>query len=379
MTQSQLSEWLKQQIKNQNLKLDFSQLKKAFEGLEVADLDRARLTRSLAYIDQLTLSLDQLEKLAKASSNLGQLYVASIEKYKEEIKADLIYPLEEEKDQLTSEIIILTKSITKSKQQESLLTTKVEHLEKQIQFIIDNKTRLIEDIKINSQVIGEQGSHSVLTFEEQIFINDKESFSGIDAFVSTFATAFQGDEQKARIFSHTAIFQLKTYKALLANRIEPIQVLAKLTGNCKLFIQQAEPDWIKFELFYQKSIMPIWTSAYKHPDTIHFLILEDINIASIECYGRPLLDIINGIRKTLPGLNSEWPKNLWIFGIPIDLEGEQEFGIPLYKKTFSNWGAFPKILSDITIAEVPANNRLVLEEIFKHNTIVSSSLIEYLS
>jgi hypothetical protein len=64
----------------------------------------------------------------------------------------------------------------------------------------------------------------------------------------------------------------------------------------------------------------------------------------MECYGRPLLDLLNNIRKKLPGMSAQnqlFPDNLWIFGIPLTVSND-DFGLPLIKSTYRNWCSFPK-------------------------------------
>ncbi len=36
----------------------------------------------------------------------------------------------------------------------------------------------------------------------------------------------------------------------------------------------------------------------------------------------------------------EMPKNLWIFGVPLCNNDVNDFGLPLLKNTYKNWGFF---------------------------------------
>ncbi len=125
------------------------------------------------------------------------------------------------------------------------------------------------------------------------------------------------------------VHQLKYKKCLLAQNVAIIQKFATVLGNTRIILQQAEPDWLKFEYLCKNGLQRIWELSYDNPDNIHFFVLQDMNTASIECYGKPVLDMASGIRKNLPGLNSQWPRNLWFFGIPIKELTSGEFGLPL--------------------------------------------------
>ena len=143
-----------------------------------------------------------------------------------------------------------------------------------------------------------------------------------------------------------------------------------------MFIQQVEPDWLKFDNFYENGLKQIWQQAYSYPDKLHFIILEDLNMSSIECYGKPLNDLLGKTRKVLPGLGTTFPKNLWVFGIPIILS-THTFGLPLVKDTFLNWGAFPKIDGGWPFCEIKSDRVLGLETLLNHDLIGAPSIDDY--
>jgi hypothetical protein len=113
---------------------------------------------------------------------------------------------------------------------------------------------------------------------------------------------------------------------------------AEAVGNTNYIIQQVEPDWLHFSDFWKNGLGAIWHSAHNHPEILHFLFLEDINLSSPECYARPLFDVINGIRKHIPYGKTAYPENLKIFATKASTV-EPEIGLPLIEKTFEGWGA----------------------------------------
>jgi hypothetical protein len=176
---------------------------------------------------------------------------------------------------------------------------------------------------------------------------------------------------------HTSILLLKDYKCLLSVAVEPLQQIAILTNNAKVILQQVEPDWLKYDSLYENGLKLSWESAQANPDIIHFFILEDINLASPECYAKPLNDVIAGIRKTLPGISGTFPPNLWIFGVPLVVDSGQDFGLPLLKISFKHWGALPDKKEEWAFNQENPGLRLTPDILIRHDEIAVSSPDDY--
>jgi len=138
--------------------------------------------------------------------------------------------------------------------------------------------------------------------------------------------------------ARTLIDLTRTYNAIIVSKIEIAIAFIKATANAVYIIQQVEPDWLHFSDFWRNGIGSIWKSAHNHPDIIHVLLLEDVNLASPECYARPLLDLISGFRDIIPFGETSYPRNLIIFASIISYNNP-EIGLPIIKNTFKNWGA----------------------------------------
>ena len=114
---------------------------------------------------------------------------------------------------------------------------------------------------------------------------------------------------------------------------------AATTNNAFYIIQQIEPDWLHFSDFWKNGLGAIWKSAHDYPDKLHFLFLEDINMSSPECYARPLLDMITGIRMLIPFGKTQYPGNLKIIATKISTENP-EIGLPLIRTNFHGMGMY---------------------------------------
>jgi hypothetical protein len=377
MTQAQLSGFFKDQIRNQLLDLDFNQIKKALEAQPLQGLDLARMHRLLANLEALSLSQDEIKSLVYMSNEFKTFYQTSLTKVNDEIKKELITPFLVEKNKLELSVNALTENIKKIKKQEESCLQKLEKLQKDYAFLSSEKERLIGDIRAHALVGTNESTRSKLvTYEERLFFNQTEPYSGLDEFVNLVNTSLLPNENGKSKFTYRVIHQFKDHKCFLCNDIRIAIQIARLSNNCKLIVQQVEPDWLKFQSLYINGLEHIWRSAHNDPEVLHFFILEDLNIASIECYGRPLLDLVNGIRQKLPSTDLTWPANLWIFGVPIAHLSE-EFGLPLIEETFSNWAAFP-ITDNISIdTEINSEKYLKINQLKEHSMILTVEKNQY--
>lgn len=381
MTSAQLNIWLKDQIKNLKLDIDFIALAKALETLQLVGLDIDRMKRVLTGIDQISLTHSELKFLASSSEKLEILYDRLLKKAEIEIKEELLTPTIAIKNQIELTISELSNNKEKVQKELDLYSSKLDELKNEHEYIINNKNRLIEDIKFHAE-IGISKPLPIkkfMTYYEQVFELKRSSYNDIHEFITIFYESLDDNEDEGKRFGHNSILQLKDKKYFLSNNIEAILQIAKFSNNCKILIQQVEADWIKFEYLFENGLKQIWSSAHENPHLIHFFVLEDINMASIECYGKPLLDLIDGIRMKLPGLDTAHPNNLWIFGIPLSENSGFDFGLPLIKQTYKNWGFFPKQETALSFNTKTPEKYLSMEKIFDHNSIVPSLVSEYFS
>ena len=157
-----------------------------------------------------------------------------------------------------------------------------------------------------------------------------------------------------------SIFSLQKGNFILSNNIGFVTTLIKSFGSYKMIQQTTEIDWIKYDFLFENGLKEITKNAIKNPSVPHFYVLQDINIASFECYAKPIIDIANGVRNKISGLNTEWPSNLYFIGIPIDIEIE-DFGFDMQRETFKNWEAFPKIKTFSQPNSIKMSHRMTFE------------------
>ncbi|WP_217601993.1 hypothetical protein [Chitinophaga sp. GbtcB8] len=378
---AELVSWFKKNLKSLTLpSQEIQQLLQQLDQAEIADLDSAKFARIKKLTESLLLTRQELELLSRTSTTLAEIFTNSLQHLRDELKAEEIEPYEKERVQIQVECSRLTQANKQLQLELETILAQKEELSNEVDFLESNRIRLIKDIKIRSalaettpEIIPNTASEKKLfTFEIQSYQKRKQAFNDLSTFISTYKSLFEdGDLGPGE--GKKALFQLRDKRALLCANPMFIRLIAMNSNNCNLFIQQVEADWIKFESFYDNGLKQCWQSAHNNPDIIHFLLLEDINMAAIECYARPMMDLIAGIRNTLPGLQTCWPQNLWIFGVPIEKNGETEFGIPLLAHSFRDWGAIP-IFANINCELGKDDRYLPLQALIGHDFEFSVSI-----
>ncbi|OYU56919.1 MAG: hypothetical protein CFE25_06755 [Chitinophagaceae bacterium BSSC1] len=382
MTIPQLTDWFKQQIKNININIDYSLLKRSFESQELNELDEARIKRAFTQIDQLQLSQENLNLLINSSEILKIELDKIITKYNLEIKEEILLKVNNEKQEILKEITINKNILNSIKEQVEKSKDENLNLIKEQEYINQNKERFYNDLKILSPVFENFNTNNNLafsSFEIQEYINECKNYDDLNHYLHYLVQNINNTDENTNYekYIKAVVYQLKYHKAFISNNISLIKQIAKATNNSRILIQQVEPDWIKFENFFHNGLNQICKYSIENPEVIHFLILEDINMSSIECYGKPILDIINGVRNKLPNNNINWPNNLWLFGIPIERTEKSDFGLPLLESTYKNWGAFPEELENISIEIDNTSLLLNISEINNHSTFTSNYISHY--
>jgi hypothetical protein len=76
-----------------------------------------------------------------------------------------------------------------------------------------------------------------------------------------------------------------------------------------------EPTWLAFSDCWGSEIGDFWSEENNRPDIFHLLIFVDADRALVQCWARSFLDVISGLRSTLPS-GVAWPDNLRVMACP---------------------------------------------------------------
>lgn len=383
MTQSQLATYLGTLVGKLNITTEIGPVKKALEAMPADGLEKAKLERLVKNMDQLELGLTELKILAIESEKFQKLYQRSLDRVNEELKKENMNEVLDQKEMMEKEVKTIKQSLDKLKREEQKLTGVVSRLKDDQAYLNSEKEKLIQDIRIRAEIEPSQSGVTAIVpaqlvkcYEEQVWEAESESYLNLNEFINVLKQSVKYESEDQKRIDFNFINLLKLYRCFLVENVDTILRIAEATQNCKVILQQVEPDWIKFEKFLYNGLEQIWEAAHANPNMIHFLVLEDINLSGFECYGRPISDLINGRRRHLPTCNTPWPPNLWIFAdfIPPDDKG---FGLPMSKSTFNEWGYVP--YAPYKWIWNAVKNKLKPETLVLHTNIAGSPNNPYLT
>ena len=362
MDNQQLFDWFRDYLKiidfeaitklNTQLKWKY-EIPKHFDKLDDLgkDLAKSRLKRIDEKISVYQLSLQDLRDLLEKSDSLKTAFNLAIEKHKEEFKAEYENQLKEyrievekQKKMLDDEISTLEGSKKINESTLTKLKSEIENSLSKIEQLNQNKERILADFSIIKEVLGNEIKINTSIKTTDLFLIEnveKPKYSTLFTSKDDFEKAIQFQLNKLELFPNLAkriIDVVSKYKTTFIKDIKIAIAIIEATNNATYIIQNVEPDWLHFSNLWENGLGAIWQSAHENPDKLHFLILEDINMSSPECYGRPLFDMILGIRKVIPFGKSPFPKNLRILATVASIDNP-EIGLPLNKATFNGWAA----------------------------------------
>lgn len=320
------------------------------ENKEVFEVETIRLRRLTEAIKNISLSFNDIKTFVEKSDYLKTLFLATINSHKEEFQAGYKKELDSFKKEIEiqKEIIQEELDILKNKKEEKeneikVIVETLEQQKKQVDLINQNKERILSDFSIISDVLSlNQNNDKEEPDLDHLFIMESFKFTmGTEPFSNRldFSDNLKYYLKKYQLFPNYAkrmIDIISSSKAILLKDIRLGIAFAEATNNANYIIQQVEPDWLHFQDFWKNGLGEIWQSAHQYPDKLHLLFLQDLNLSSPECYARPLLDMISGIRKRIPFGNNSYPNNLKIMATRLPSHNP-EIGLPVYEQTFLDW------------------------------------------
>lgn len=317
----------------------------ASENLDELQLQKIKKVQTL--LDKLSFRYDEFEALRSNSSFWSKVFDNSIEKFEDRLKNDYlsknkeILDLELQKETRKLNSIQDQLSDTKVKLEEISKITQdkneiIETLTNQIGLLEQRKDEIILSLQIQGRIGNVAPKELKSNFEIQKSSNDSDVLYGrVSDFLDELSTLL-GLEDHVDDKLHQVIKQLKTTSFFKCDNIKNFLEVVHVLGNSQIYLNNAEVDWIKFEKFINQGLLDAFEFAYNNPLRSVYYLLQDFNIASPECYAKPLIDISRNIRKTLPIDGRTWPSNLRVVFFPLELDVD-DFGFEVNDETFSTW------------------------------------------
>ncbi len=369
MDDNSLFEWFRGQIKEIDPPL-FQKLNTAsnwktkipalFDKLRIenADIEKLRLKRLESKINHIELTWNEIIEFREQSPTLKKVFNDAITKHIDELqseytkkkiefehefnkkKNELFVDFETTERETKAKIAELNSEINKKQTEAQKAAAEYEQAKQRLVEIEKEKSRIISDFGIIKEVLSLSASTSKsntentyildeLVTEKNQILNEKDYINNIQYYLADFKIE---PKIAKRIFETITI-----YKVLFVSDIRIALSVINATGNAKFIIQHTEPDWLHFKDFWNNGLSTIWNSAHENSEIPHFFVLEDVNLSSPECYARPLLDVIAGIRGKIPFAETCFPNNLIIFATKASSQNPT-IGLRLYEETFPNWG-----------------------------------------
>jgi hypothetical protein len=330
-------------------------------------LRQNRLEKVMKFIDDWKADSDEIIRLLELSDRFKQWYETRIDEHKNSFleRRDVrVSEMEKEfmsrKNDLDIEISKVRRQLKENLQQLSKVDEQIKRGQRDVEHLTKEKERLLADFSILDNIMNRRGINHREEIRKGYLIEEviPESFvvlSKLDLIkrMKYFLSKGNLNPQVAGL----AIDTFLLHKAIFVKDIMMTKCFVNSFGKVKYIIQQAEVDWLHFSDFWKNGLEEIWISAHQNPDYLHVLILQDVNLASPECYSRPLLDMISRFREKIPFDGTSYPKNLRVIASKASVTSPR-IGLPLLRNTFNGWGqiGFDK---DITSSEV----NLVVESI----------------
>lgn len=344
MNEKQLFEWFRAKLRIidsewvQRLDIGTNWRKELPDILDNSDndsyeLDKIRLDRIKDKLDYLKLSTEEIRIFINTSEILHDVFKSVIDQHKNEYIANY-----------QEELNIIKQKIERETGKLKQINEKCSTTEKELEHITKNKQRILSDFSVIKDVLVNQqpsiispNTEAPYIIEEIVRNYDDALIHEREKFLEKFQYYLNNYKLNVKLASRL-LDVISIYSCILIPDISIGLAFIESTGDAKYVVQQVEVDWIRFKNFWENGLGELWKSAHESSDRIHCLLLEDLNMAAPECYGRPLLDILSGIRKRIPYGKTEMPDNLKIFATkaPTDMP---KIGLPLYSQTLKDCGA----------------------------------------
>jgi hypothetical protein len=359
LTEDRLFEWFREKLRSLNPQWVQVFDEKTFWRKDIPalmqastepELDKNRMERLDKKFQWVQCSITQLEQIIENSDQFKKAFLSNLEIYKHEFLEkyyDDLQQLEEEKKKKEKKYSDELDKIQRKIKEANISLTKIEKQVANNQQKLDhwnsNKDRLLVDFSILTDLIGSSRESSPpspsLEKEyvlEEVLPGPESVLFNRDQLINRLKYHFRLYQLNEDMASHT-FGSLMLHRGLFVSDIKIALALARAFGQTKYIIQQVGPDWLHFRCLWKKGLGELWESAHAYPQVLHLLILQDLNLSSPECYARPLLDLLTGVRTKIPFGQSSYPSNLKILATKASTK-KPSIGLPLFQQTFVGWG-----------------------------------------
>lgn len=253
------------------------------------------------------LKLMQLEEEHNAKIKKLQQTIDEKEKDFKEQEHSLDVKLQEK----SFEIELLDETV-KEKQQA------IAAIEESITKMNDRKASIIQDFSIIREVLSAsipQSNTAIVQSSRQFALEEikysEKPVTRFQAYVKSLENILKANE--APKCSPQALARLLAKYIVVVCPSQAIaQALILASHNCRYITEYVSAKWGSFDDLWNNGLAYIVEKSNEEPETIHFLLLQNINISYLPHYLQPLVDLQKGLITKFPATGISLPKNLRI-------------------------------------------------------------------
>lgn len=280
---SQEKEHLIEQLKNDNLQ-DIQKIKEDHD-LELMQLEEEQKAK----IEKLHQEIDEKRKDLEAQER----------------------SLDAKLQEKTFEIELLDETV---KEKQQAITT----LEESIAKMNDRKASIIQDFSIIQEVLSTsvpQDNVAGIVSSKQFTLEEinysANPITRFQAYVKSLEDVLKVND--APKCSPQALARLLAkYLVVLCPSQTIAQSLIMASHKCRYMTEYVSAKWASFDDLWNNGLAYIVGKSNEEPETIHFLLLQNINLSYLPNYLQPLADLQKGLITKFPATDIPLPKNLRI-------------------------------------------------------------------
>ena len=253
------------------------------------------------------LQLMLFEEEQKAKTRKLQQEIEEKRKVLEEQERSLDTKLQEK----NFEIELLDETVKEKRQ---TITT----LEESIAKMNDRKASIIQDFSIIQEVLSAsvpQNKVATATTSKQFTLEEinfsEHPITRFQAYVKSLENILKANE--APKCSPQALARLLAkYLVVLCPSQTIAQSLIMASHKCRYMAEYVSAKWGSFDDLWNNGLAYMVEKSNEEPETIHYLLLQNINLSYLPNFLQPLVDLQKGLITKFPATDISLPKNLRI-------------------------------------------------------------------
>lgn len=191
-------------------------------------------------------------------------------------------------------------------------------IEESIAQMNDRKASIIQDFSIIHEVLSAsvpQNKVATVQSSKQFALEEinysENPITRFQAYVKSLENILKANE--APKCSPQALARLLAkYIVVLCPSQAIAQALILASHKCRYITEYVSAKWASFDDLWNNGLAYIVEKCNEEPETIHFLLLQNINISYLPNFLQPVADLQKGLITGFPATNIPLPKNLRI-------------------------------------------------------------------